>query len=178
MESINSNIVYKKYSLIGIVKVGYKKYFWFTLVGSGNFIKNTFKLKFMKNYLLYLMISFVFLGCSKDATDSAGSDSTFTDSDINGRWKESSTGLIIRISSTSSSVYGNGYVDAVGTAYPSGALNGRCMSEVELVSGGYWEAYNWTYYPGTGSVKGSVIGLAMNDARTYFKIGSKFYYRQ
>jgi hypothetical protein len=135
LESINSNIVYKKYSLIGIVKVGYKKYFWFTLVGSGNFIKNTFKLKFMKNYLLYLMISFVFLGCSKDATDSAGSDSTFTDSDINGRWKESSTGLIIRISSTSSSVYGNGYVDAVGTAYPSGALNGRCMSEVELVSG-------------------------------------------
>ncbi len=131
----------------------------------------------MKKLFLLSMIAILFIGCSKDAEDSANSTNSFKDEDINGIWKESGSGVAFRITGTSSTVYGNGYLNQAGNVFPSSAVGGRCLSEVEMVRGGYYEAYNWTY-TGTTWVKGGVIGLAMNDAKTYFKIGSKFYYRQ
>lgn len=123
------------------------------------------------------MFAFLLISCSKDATDSANSNSGFSDSDINKTWKETTSGFVLRISSTSTTVYGNGYVSETGTSFPASAVGGRCMSEIERKQGGYWEGYNWSYN-GSTWVKGSIIGMAMNDAKTYFKIGTKIYYKQ
>jgi hypothetical protein len=61
---------------------------------------------------------------------------------------------------------------------PSGAVGGTCMTEVEYHDGGYWDAYNWTYYDNGSWSQTSVIGLAMDDNKESFKIGSAVYIRQ
>jgi hypothetical protein len=114
--------------------------------------------------------------CSKDAEDSANSASQ-SPGNINGTWKEKG-GLIIKISGVSSSAQGRGTVSAVGNSFPSAAAGGECMSEVEYIRGGYWEAYFNTYFTNTGWKRGGVVGLAMNDAGTEFKIGTAVYVRQ
>ena len=131
----------------------------------------------LKHFFLSIIISLFFIGCSKEADDAYSSDG-FTATDINKTWKETTTGLTIRISGVSSSANGKGVIVSVGTAYPSGASGGTAMTEVEHKSGGYWDAYNNTYYPSGNWVQGSVIGMSMNAAKTEFKIGSKVYKRQ
>ena len=131
----------------------------------------------LKHFFLSIIISLFFIGCSKEADDAYSSDG-FKPSDINYTWKETTTGLTIRISGVSSSANGKGVVVSVGTAYPSGASGGTAMTEVEHKSGGYWDAYNNTYYPSGNWVQGNIIGMAMNAAKTEFKIGSKVYKRQ
>jgi hypothetical protein len=132
-----------------------------------------------KNLMLsyFLMLCFLIVGCSKDADDAANSNSGFRDEDINGIWKESSSGFAIRITGATTSTYGSGYVNQTGSAFPAGAIGGRCMSEIELVRGGYFEGQNWTY-TGSSWVKGSIVGMAMVDSKTSFKIGSKTYIKQ
>lgn len=126
---------------------------------------------------ILLCMGLLFSGCSKDAEDAANGSSQ-SPSTINGTWKTSG-GFIVKISGVTASAMGRGIVNAVGTSFPSAALNGECMSEVEYIRGGYWEAYNNTYYPGTGwKTKTSVVGLAMNESGKEFKIGSAVYTRQ
>jgi hypothetical protein len=130
----------------------------------------------MKMFVCVALIASVMMGCSKDAEDAANS-SGFSASDINGIWKETTTGFTVRISGVSSSSMGYGTVYATGTAFPNSALGGTCMKEVELIRGGYWEAYNQTY-TGSSWYQSNVIGLAMNDSKSEFKIGTKVYKRQ
>ena len=125
-----------------------------------------------KNKLIFFCLAIFFMSCSKDATDAANSSGSFSPSDINGTWKEGTTGFTVRISGVRSGGSGSGTVAATGTSFPSGALNGTCMKQVEHQSGGYWDAYNQSYNNGSW-YQGSVIGLAMNDAKTEFKIGTK-----
>jgi hypothetical protein len=124
----------------------------------------------------FFVITLVFSGCSKDAEDAANSASQ-SPGNINGSWK-ATTGLIIKISGVSSSAMGKAVVTAVGTSLPAAALGGECMSEIEYIRGGYWEAYNNTYFPGTGWKRNNVVGLAMNDSGTEFKIGTAVYVKQ
>ncbi|MES2372039.1 MAG: hypothetical protein V4557_05630 [Bacteroidota bacterium] len=118
----------------------------------------------------------LFSSCSKDAEDAANSASQ-SPGNINGTWKATG-GFIVKISGVSSSADGRGIVVAVGNSFPSTATGGECMSEVEYIRGGYWEAYFNTYFTSTGWKRGGVVGLAMNDAGTEFKIGSAVYVRQ
>lgn len=132
---------------------------------------------FGKTVAAFLFFSvLLFSACSKDAEDSANSASQ-SPGNINGTWKATG-GLIIRISGVSASAMGRGTVTAVGNSFPSAAAGGECMSEVEYIRGGYWEAYFNTYFTSTGWKRGGVVGLAMNDAGTEFKIGSAVYVRQ
>jgi hypothetical protein len=130
----------------------------------------------MKMFLCFAVFTTLLLGCSKDAEDAANS-SGFSASDINGIWKETTTGFTMRISGVSASGMGYGTVYAIGTAFPASALGGTCLKEVELIRGGYWEGYNQTY-TGSSWYQGSVIGLAMTDSKNEFKIGTKVYKRQ
>ncbi|NCI52089.1 hypothetical protein GWC95_19345 [Sediminibacterium roseum] len=126
---------------------------------------------------LCFAVAVLFSGCSKDADDAYNSSGSFSATDINGTWKEPTSGVVVTISGVTSGGSGSGRLTNVGSAFPAAALNGICMKQVEHQSGGYWDAYNQSY---TGStwVQGSVIGLAMNDDKKSFKIGSKSYYRQ
>lgn len=125
---------------------------------------------------LFICAALIFSGCSKDAEDSANSASQ-SPGNINGTWKTTG-GFIVKISGVSASAMGRGTVSAVGNSFPSSASGGECMSEVEYIRGGYWEAYFNTYFTSTGWKRGGVVGLAMNDAGTEFKIGSAVYVRQ
>lgn len=131
----------------------------------------------LKHFFLSIIISLFFIGCSKEADD-AYSSSGFTATDINGTWKESTTGVIYRISGVTSTANGKGVVVNVGTAYPSGAVGGTAMTDVEHKNGGYWDAYNNTYFPSGSWVQGSAFGMSMTTTRNEFKIGSKVYKRQ
>lgn len=119
-----------------------------------------------------------FTNCSVDADNSANSDGPFNGSDINGSWKEAKSGFIVKISGVTSTSYGSGIVSATGTAFPSGAKGGTCMKEVEYIQGGYWNAYYYNYFDNGTWKQTGVIGLAMNDAKTEFKIGSAVYVKQ
>ena len=130
----------------------------------------------MKMFVCLAVFTSMLFGCSKDAEDAANS-SGFSAADINGTWKEGTTGFTVRISGVSSGSMGKGTVYATGTAFPASALGGTCMKEVEFIRGGYWEAYNQSY-TGSSWYQSQVIGLAMNDAKTEFKIGTKVYKRQ
>lgn len=133
----------------------------------------------MRIKLLILVLGlFLATGCSQDATDAYNSDGDFSASDINGTWKESNSGFTVRISGVGSSAMGSGTVIATGTAMPSGATGGTCMTEVEYHDGGYWDAYNWTYFDDGSWNQTSVIGLAMSDDKSQFLIGSAVYRRQ
>lgn len=134
----------------------------------------------MKNQLLSIcivVITLLFTGCSKDAEDAANSNGSFSASDINGSWKETKTGVVVYISGVSSYGSGSGKLTNCGTAFPAGALNGIVMKQVEHQAGGYWDAYNQSYY-NNAWYQGNVIGLAMNDAKTQFKIGTAIYVKQ
>jgi hypothetical protein len=130
--------------------------------------------KTVSAFLLFAVL--LVSACSKDAEDSANSTAQAA-SNINGSWKEKG-GVIIKISGVSSSAMGRGTLTAVGGSFPASAAGGECMSEVEYIRGGYWEAYFNTYFTSTGWKRGGVVGLAMNDAGTEFKIGSAVYVRQ
>lgn len=79
-----------------------------------------------------------------------------------------------------SSSIGKGQLITSGTAYPSSAVGGFPMTVIEHQSGGYWDAYNNTYYTTNGGkwVQGNIIGLAMNSSKNEFKIGTAVNKRQ
>nr|MBC7611315.1 hypothetical protein [Pseudopedobacter sp.] len=131
-----------------------------------------------KILLFATVIIMAFVGCSKDADDSANSSAGFKGNEINGTWKETKSGFIVKISGVSGSALGNGVVLATGTAFPAGAKGGTCMKEVEHISGGYWNAYYYNYFDNGTWKQSGVIGMAMNDAGKEFKIGSAVYVKQ
>lgn len=61
---------------------------------------------------------------------------------------------------------------------PAGAINGTVLQEIDHIQGGYWNAYNYTYYDNGTWAQTSVVILAMSDDKTEFKIGSAVYKRQ
>lgn len=128
--------------------------------------------------ILFLAIFFAFAGCSEDADEAADSDAGFSAADINGSWKVSPSNLTIRISGASDSNYGTATITAVGTAMPSGANGGQVLREIDHIQGGYWNAYNYTYYTNGTWGQTSVVGLAMSDDKSQFKIGTAIYKRQ
>jgi hypothetical protein len=133
-------------------------------------------MKHLKLIALFFISYMLITGCSKEAEEAADS-SGYSPSDINGTWKESKTGLTVRISGVSSSAMGTGIITDVGTAMPVGATGGACLKEVEYIRGGYWEAYNYTYYTNGTWGQTSVAGLAMTS-KSQFKIGTAVYTRQ
>ncbi len=135
----------------------------------------------MKKLIIVLsfFLSFIFVNCSQYAEDAANSDG-FSAEDINGKWKEGTTGLVINISGVTDSSLGKGQLITSGTAYPSSAVGGYPMTEVEYHTGGYWDAYNNTYYTTNGGkwIQANIIGLAMNSSKSEFRIGTVVYKRQ
>lgn len=124
-----------------------------------------------------VIVSFFFISCSKEATD-ASNDTDVAATEINDTWRETSTGLKIRISGVTSTSSGSGVITDCGTAYPASALGGTAMTVIEFQSGRYWDAYNNTFYPPSTWQQGSIIGLTMSTDGSQFKIGSKIYIRQ
>ncbi|POY36412.1 hypothetical protein C3K47_11740 [Solitalea longa] len=139
----------------------------------------TFTNKLTKLFLLVLSV-FALVSCepaseyAEDASESGG----FYATDINGTWKETKTGLVIRISGVTSSTSGTGVLTNAGTAFPSAAVGGTPLTVIEHQSGGYWDAYNNTYYTNGTWGQTKVVGLAMNDAKTEFRIGTAVYKKQ
>lgn len=131
----------------------------------------------LRHLFMLVMVGCFFISCSKEATDAAN-DSNVNATKINGTWRETSTGLKIRISGVSSNSSGTGVITDCGSAYPASALGGTPMTVVEYQSGRYWDAYNNSFYPPSTWQQGSVIGLAMNESGSQFLIGSKVYVRQ
>lgn len=128
--------------------------------------------------ILFLAILFAFASCSEDANEAANSTAGFSATDINGTWKVSPSNLTINISGVSESNYGSATITSVGTAMPSGANGGEVLREIEHIQGGYWNAYNYTYYDNGTWAQTSVVGLAMSDDKSEFKIGSAVYKKQ
>lgn len=132
----------------------------------------------MKKLFLFLTVLFL-ASCSEDATDAYNSDSSFVASDINGTWKETNSGLTVVISGVSSGSTGNGKVTSSGNlGWPSAAIGGNYLTEVDYQDGGYWDAYSHTYYDSGNWVQSGIAGLAMNDNKKSFKIGTAVYVRQ
>lgn len=132
----------------------------------------------MKN--VFLILAFLCLAsCSEDATDAYNSDGSFAASDINGTWRESNSGLTVVISGVSNSSSGNGKVTSSGSlGWPSAAIGGNYLTVIEYQDGGYWDAYSHTYYNSGNWVQSGIVGLAMNDNKESFKIGTAVYVRQ
>jgi|LauGreDrversion2_2_1035103.scaffolds.fasta_scaffold27836_2 hypothetical protein len=128
--------------------------------------------------ILILTVLFALTSCSEDANNSANSTAGFSASDINGTWKVSPSNLTIYISGASETNFGTATITSVGTAMPSGANGGQVLQEIEHIQGGYWNAYNYTYYTNGTWAQTSVVGLAMSDDKSQFKIGSAVYKRQ
>lgn len=127
---------------------------------------------------LFMAILFAFASCSEDANEAANSNAGFSASDINGTWKVSPSNLTIRISGASDANYGTATITSVGTAMPSEANGGEVLREIDHIQGGYWNAYNYTFYNDGTWAQTSVVGLAMSDNKSEFKIGSAVYKRQ
>ncbi len=126
----------------------------------------------MKKLFLFLTVLCLF-SCSEDATDAYNSDEAFEASDINGTWRESNSGLTVVISG------GNGRVTSSGSlGWPSAAIGGNYLTEIEYQNGGYWDAYSHTYYASGNWIQSGIVGLAMNDNKQSFKIGTAVYVRQ
>lgn len=126
---------------------------------------------------MVVIASCIFTSCSKEATDAANDNNVDAEL-INHTWRETSTGLKIRISGVTKTSAGNGVITDCGTAYPASALGGTPMTVIEYQSGRYWDAYNNTFYPPSTWQQGSIIGMTMNQSGTEFQIGSKIYVRQ
>jgi hypothetical protein len=122
--------------------------------------------------LCFSLLVISFQSCSEIADDAAQSGESFTNADIEHTWKHNASGLVIRISG------GNATVVAVGTAMPSGAKGGICLKEIEHLQGGYWDAYNYTYYTNGTWGQTSVVGIAMTDDKKEFRIGTAVYTKQ
>ena len=134
----------------------------------------------MKN-LIYFLAIFCLLSCeeSLDANDAYTSGGAFNVSDINGKWRESNSGLTVVITGVSATTTGTGKVTSSGSlGWPSAALGGNYLTEVEHQNGGYWDAYSHTYYNSGNWIQSGIVGLAMNDNKQSFKIGSAVYVRQ
>lgn len=132
----------------------------------------------MKKLFLFLAI-LCLASCSEDATDAYNSSGSFSASDINGTWKETNSGLTLVISGVSSSAMGNGKVTSSGSlGWPSAAIGGNYLTEIEYHNGGYWDAYSHTYYDSGNWYQSGVAGLAMEDNKSSFKIGTAVYVRQ
>jgi len=126
----------------------------------------------MKKLFLVLTVLCLF-SCSEDANDAYDSVASFVPSDIDDTWKETNSGLIIVISG------GNGKVTSSGSlGWPSAAIGGNYLTEIEHQQGGYWNAYSHTYYDSGNWYQTGVAGLAMNDDKLSFKIGTAVYVRQ
>ncbi len=124
-------------------------------------------------YKILFFVLFISLqSCSEIADDAAESSEDFSNADIEDTWKHNASGLVIKISG------GNATVVSVGSAMPSGAKGGTCMKEIEHLQGGYWDAYNYTYYTNGTWSQTSVVGLAMSDDKKEFRIGTAVYTRQ
>ncbi|MGC4232501.1 MAG: hypothetical protein QM594_05925 [Niabella sp.] len=63
-------------------------------------------------------------------------------------------------------------------AMPAGAVGGYPLTEIEYIRGGYWEAYNNTYYGPGDWRQANVVGVAITDNKNQFRIGSAVYERQ
>ncbi|NCI46516.1 hypothetical protein [Sediminibacterium soli] len=125
--------------------------------------------------LLVLVVS-VFTGCRGDireATNQVG----FSAADINGIWKDTATGAMVRISGVDLHQTGTGTVYAMGTALPSSALGGICIKEVEFIRAGYWEAYHQQFTGGSWQ-QTRVIGLTMKVSKSELRMGDKVYSRR
>lgn len=128
-------------------------------------------------FILTLCLAVLFSSCSEFATD-VSDDDGYSATDINGTWKETTTGVTIRISGVTSSGSGSATLTNRGTVFPAGAVGGTIMKQVEYQSGGYWDAYNQSYTTSGTWVQGSIIGLAMRSNKREFLIGSKVYQKQ
>jgi hypothetical protein len=134
----------------------------------------------MKKLFLFLIILGL-LSCeeSADANDAYNSGGAFAASDINGTWRESNSGLTIVISGVSNSMMGTGKVTSSGSlGWPSAAVGGNYLTDVEHHNAGYWDAYSHTYFDSGNWVQTGIAGLAMNDDKESFKIGTAVYVRQ
>lgn len=130
-----------------------------------------------RSLLAPALLGLMLLGCSEFATEAANSGG-FGATDINGTWREASTGLVMRIDGVNSGKAGSGRLTSAGTAYPSSAVGGYPLKEVEHQSGGYWDAYHYTYTSSGQWNYTHVVGLAMTSDKKEFKIGSAVYRRQ
>lgn len=132
----------------------------------------------MKKLFLFLTVLFLF-SCSEDATDAYNSDGSFSATDINDTWKETNSGLIVVISGVSDNGAGDGKVTSSGSlGWPSAAIGGNYLTVIEYQNGGYWDAYSHTYYDSGNWIQTGIVGLAMNDDKQSFKIGTAVYVRQ
>jgi hypothetical protein len=125
---------------------------------------------------LLLFAVLLLSSCSKDAEDSANSTAQAAGA-INGVW-QTTGGLLIKISGVTPQTMGRGILNNVGTSFPAAAVGGECLSEIEYIRGGYWEAFSNTYSTGGSWSRNKVVGLAMNDGGTEFKIGTAVYVKQ
>ena len=132
----------------------------------------------MRTRLLLPLLAVLAMGCYSDFATAAAQSGGFSANDINGTWRHSASGVVISISGVGSSSAGTGRLVNGGTAYPSGAAGGDVLREVEHQSGGYWDAYHYTYnHNGTWS-QTHVVGMAMNEDKQSFMIGTAAYVRQ
>jgi hypothetical protein len=127
--------------------------------------------------LLVPLLALTLAGCSDFATMMAGVKG-FSAGDINGTWKHMDSGVTVSISGVSDYGSGSGRLTAAGSVYPSGAVGGNVLREVEHQSGGYWDAYHYQYSTSGSWHMTHVVGLAMEEDKKSFRIGSAVYVKQ
>lgn len=150
---------------------------YFTICMGNRFYKPKQIVMKLRRLLMLVIVSCFFISCSKEATDAANDDNVRAE-EINGTWRETTTGVKIRISGVSSNSAGNAVITGCGSAFPASALGGTPMTVIEYQSGRYRDAYNNTFFPPSTWQQGSIIGLAMNESGSQFLIGSKVYVLQ
>jgi hypothetical protein len=133
----------------------------------------------MRSLRLFLpLLGLLVLGCYSDFATAASRTGGFSAGDINGTWKHDASGVVISISGVGASSMGTGILTNTGNVYPSGAQGGQVLRQVEHQSGGYWDAYHYTYNHNGQWVQSHVVGLAMTSDKQSFMIGSASYRRQ
>ena len=121
---------------------------------------------------LMVFTTLIMVGCSEEATDAYNSSGDFEESDIWGFWKHEESGVVVSIAA------GMGVLREAGNVYPQDAVGGTTMTDIVYMGGGYWEATHWTYDHSTGWQSTHTIGIAMQEDKQSFLIGSAAYVRQ
>lgn len=121
---------------------------------------------------IMVFVAIIAASCSEEATDAYNSDSDFSESDILGFWKHEESGVVISIAA------GFGVLREAGNVYPQSAVGGTVLTEVVHLGGGYWEALHWNYDETNGWRSTHTIGIAMQEDKQSFLIGSQPYVRQ
>jgi hypothetical protein len=125
-----------------------------------------------------IALSMALAGCESEFARAMFGAEGFKASDINGTWRHDASGIVVMISGVGNNSPGTGYLMSGGSHYPSGATGGQVLRTVEHQSGGYWDAYHYTYQTNGQWVYTHIVGLAMTDDKKEFRIGSAVYRRQ